>query len=64
MCLTETKLQLSDDTTQIKAKLQEHLVIKRNCDANKYKSAICYATRVQVLGLEHFDSLSVYILKK
>ena len=44
----------------MKAKLQEYFIIKLNCDAKDIVN--CYVTRIQVLDLEHLDSLSVFTL--
>ena len=60
LCLTETQLQIDDDTSVIKSRFQEHFKMHFNSNENKCRSiAFCYSNRVSVLDHEDHNAISI-----
>ena len=62
LCLTETQLQIDEDTSVIESRFQEHFKIHFNSNENKYRCiAFCYSNRVSVL--DH-NAISIIAITK
>ena len=58
LCLTETQLQIDEDTLYIESSLQEHFKIHFNSNENKYRStAFCYSDFVSLLTYEDHNGI-------
>ena len=64
LCLTETQLQIDQDTSYIASSLQEHFKIHFNSE-NKYRNiAFCYSDFVSLLTYEDHNAISILTVTK
>ena len=65
LCLTETQLQIDEDTSPIESSLQVHFGILFNSIENKYRStAFCYSSFVSLLIYEDHNGISILTVSK
>ena len=65
LCLTETQLQIGEDTSVIESRFQEHFKIHFNSNENRYRSiAFCYSNRVSILDHEDHNAISIIVITK
>ena len=65
LCLTETQLQIDDDTSVVKSRFQEHFKMHFNSNKNNYRSiAFCYSNRVFVLDHKDHNAISIIAITK
>ena len=65
LCLTETQLQIDEDTSYIESSLQKHFKIHFNSNENKYRSiAFCHSNFVSLLTYEDHNGISILTVTK
>ena len=65
LCLTETQLQIDEDTSVIESRFHEHFKVHFNSNENKYRSiAFCYSNRVSVLDHKDHNDISIIAITK
>ena len=65
LCLTETQLQIDEDTSVIESRFQDHFKMHFNSNEDKYRStAFCYSNRVSVLDHEDHNVISIIAITK
>ena len=65
LCLTETQLQIDEDTSYIESSLQEHFKIHFNSNENRYRSiTFCYSDFVSLLTYEDHNGICTLTVTK
>ena len=65
LCLTETQLQIDEDTSYIESSLQENFKIHFNSNENRYRSiAFCYSDFVSLLTYEDDNGICTLTVTK
>ena len=63
--LTETQLQIDEDTSYIESSLQKHFKIYFNSNENKYRSIVfCHSNFVSLLTYEDRNGISILTVTK
>ena len=65
LCLTESQLQIDEDTSCIESSLQKHFKINFNSNENKYRTIVfCYSNCVLLLNYEDDNGISILTATK
>ena len=65
LSLTETQLEVIDDTYMMELALERQFKIHFNSNVNKFKSiAYGYSGEITILSNEDFNAISIFTLKK
>ena len=65
LCLTETQLEINEDTYMIESALERQFKIHSNSNLNKFKSIeYGYSREITILSNEDFNAISIFTLKK
>ena len=64
LCLTETQLEINDDTYMMESALERQFKIHFNSNINKFKSiAYGYSREITILSNEEFNAISIFTPK-
>ena len=66
LCLTETQLQIGEDTSVIESRFQEYFKIHFNSNENRYLlfKSFCYSNLVSILDHEDHNAISIIVINK
>ena len=65
LCLTETQLEINDDTYMMESALERQFKIHFNSNINKFKSiGYGYSREITIFSNEGFDAILIFTLKK